>query len=53
MKTTRLTTIAAAVLLAVFTLPGIVLGLVIDPWFFLIMLGLMVIPLLFVDRGLE
>ena len=53
MKATKMTTIFAIVLLVVLVAPAVVLGLYVAPWFFLIMLGLIVIPLLFIDRGVK
>jgi hypothetical protein len=43
--------IAAIILLIVFVGPAIVLGLLVSPWFLLLMLGLIVIPLLFIKPG--
>lgn len=42
--------IYAAILLVVLVIPAVVLGLLVAPWFFLIMIGLVVIPLLLIDR---
>jgi hypothetical protein len=43
--------IYAAVLLVVLVGPALVLGIYVAPWFFLIMLGLLLIPLLFINRA--
>jgi fatty acid desaturase len=53
MKATRMTTIFAIVLLVCLVGPAIILGIYVAPWFLLIMLGLVVIPLLFIDRGVK
>lgn len=50
MKNNRL---LAIILLVALVVPAIVLGLLVAPWFFLIMIGLVVIPLLFINRGVE
>jgi len=43
----------AVILLAVFVGPALILGFFVAPWFFLLMLGVVLIPLLFINRGLE
>ena len=43
----------AAILLVVLVGPALILGLFVAPWFFLILVGLILIPLLFVNRGTE
>lgn len=47
----RTIVILAVVLLAVFLVPGAVLGLLVAPWFFLIMVAAMFVPLLFLAWG--
>jgi hypothetical protein len=45
------TNIAAIILLAVLLLPGLILGLAVAPWFFLLMLLAAVVPLYLIARG--
>ena len=47
------TKLFAVILLLVFVVPAVVLGLYVAPWFFLIMVGLIFIPLLFLKQGSE
>jgi hypothetical protein len=44
----RRTTIFAIVLLVVFTIVPVLLGLYVAPWFFLVMVALIVVPFLFI-----
>jgi hypothetical protein len=49
-KTKRNINIMAVILLVVFVAPAVVFGLYVAPWFFLIMLGAAVIPLLYLIK---
>ena len=45
------TNIFAIVLLVVLLLPGLILGLAVAPWFFLLMALAAIVPLYFIARG--
>ena len=53
MKVTRNTSIAAIVLLLVLVVPAVIFAWFVSPWFLLILIGMVVIPLLFIDRGVD
>ena len=53
MKVTRNTSIAAIVLLLVLVVPAVIFAFFVSPWFLLILIGMVVIPLLFIDRGMD
>ena len=52
-STASKTNIAALVLLVVLLLPGLLLGLYVAPWFFLLMALAAVVPLYFIARPRE
>ena len=53
MKVTRNTSIAAIVLLLVLVVPAVIFAWFVSPWFLLILIGMVAIPLLFIDRGVD
>jgi hypothetical protein len=53
MKVTRGTSIMAIVLLLVLVVPAVIFAWFVSPWFLLILLGMVLIPLVFIDRGVD
>jgi hypothetical protein len=41
----------ALILMAVLVLPGLLLGLFVNPWFFTLILAMIIVPLFFIGRG--